>query len=133
MTVAPRLFIVHAPEDTAFVAGFLLPELGLPAADVLRSEQLTPGEPIIDELERGALSPLTLAVLTPAFQNSRWARFAEQLAQTAAVPDPTVATAAVVPAILETCDLRLLQRFRVPLDFRDTRREHWVAEVARLR
>ena len=126
-----RLFIVHAPEDAWFVHGFLVPAVGLPPFDVLLSSQLKLGAPIVDEIDRGARSPLTVVVASPAFLANPWARFAEQLTQHYAIEAPSFADARVVPAVLADCDLPLLTRFRVPLDFRD--RARWEDEAACLR
>jgi len=131
VTRAVRLFVVHAPEDAWFVDGFLVPALGLPARDVLLSSRLEPGAPIVAEIARGARSPLTVVVASPAFLASTWARFAEQLAQHHAIDPSGAADALVVPAVLADCDVPLLTRFRVSLDFRD--RARWEDEVARLR
>jgi hypothetical protein len=38
-------------------------------------------------------------------------------------------SATLVPALLADCELPLLSRFRVPLDFRNQDREHWEAEA----
>src|ERR1041384_8594727 len=47
-----RLFVVHAPEDTWFVEGFLLAALGLPNGDVLVSSKLELGAVIVQEIGR---------------------------------------------------------------------------------
>ena len=67
---------MHAPEDTWFVEGFLLKVLRLPEGEVLVSSKLEPGAVIVCEIERGALSPVTVAVVSPAFLGSPWAQFA---------------------------------------------------------
>jgi WD40 repeat protein len=134
---APRIFIVHAPEDRAFVEGFLLPALALPAADLLLSSRLTPGEPLVDELVRGAAGTVTLLVLTPAFFECPWARFAEQLAQHADLErsgdDAGDRGPSLIPLLVATCDVPLATRFRVSLDFRDADRARWETHAARLR
>jgi WD40 repeat protein len=127
---APQLFVVHAPEDSAFVYGFLLDALNLPADEVLVSSQLEPGAVIVDEIARGATSPLTVAVVSPAFKDSPWAQFASQLATHHSVETAEVGTS-LVPAILADCDLPLLSRSLVALDFREP--AQWEAEAARLR
>jgi len=68
-----RLFIVHAREDAWFVHGFLVPAVGRPAEGVLLSSHLELGAPIVAEIERGAQSPLTVVVASPAFLASSWA------------------------------------------------------------
>jgi len=52
-----RLFVVHAAEDASFVDGFLLEALQLPEDEVLVSSKLEPGSVIVQEIERGALTP----------------------------------------------------------------------------
>lgn len=126
----PRLFILHADEDRAFVEGFLLPALGLADEELVLSSRLRPGAPLLDELTRGAGCPVTLVLLSPAFHACPWRSLAEQLAQHASLE--FVARGAIwIPALLGDCELALLARSRVALDFRDRRR--WEAEVARLR
>jgi hypothetical protein len=51
---------VHAPEDVSFVEGFLLKALSLPEGEALVSSKLEPGAVIVNEIERGALSPVTV-------------------------------------------------------------------------
>jgi hypothetical protein len=128
-----RLFVVHAPEDASFVQGFLLKALSLPEGEVLVSSKLEPGAVIVHEIERGALSPVTVVVVSPAFLASPWARFANQLAMHQSIEAANDGSATLVPAILADYELPLLSRFRVPLDFRDQDRERWEAEAARRR
>jgi len=128
-----RLFIVHAPEDAWFVDGFLLTAVGLPDAEVLVSSTLEPGAAIASEIERGALSPTTVAVMSPAFVASPWAQLVNQLATHVSIEAASTGSAALVPAVLTDCELPLLSRFRVQLDFRIRNQEHWEAEAARLR
>ena len=127
----PRLFIAHAPEDSAFVDGFLLPALGLPPAAVVLSSRLALGAPLVEELARGAGGTVALLVLSPAFFECPWTRLAEQLAQHRGVERGDDAT--VIPLLLADCDVPLVSRFRVSLDFRNPDRPHWEAQVARLR
>jgi len=79
-SVGPRLFVVHAPEDAWFVEGFLLEALRLPEGEVVGSSKLEPGAVIVNEIERGALSPVTVVAVSTAFLASPWAQFAHQLA-----------------------------------------------------
>jgi WD40 repeat protein len=130
---SPRLFVVHAPEDAWFVDGFLLAALRLPEAEVLVSSKLAPGAVIVDQIARGALSLVTVVVVSPAFLASPWAQLAHQLAMTRSVEAASDGSATLVPAILADCELPLLSRFRVALDFRNQDREHWEEETARLR
>jgi WD40 repeat protein len=129
----PRLFVIHAAEDAWFVDGFLRPALGLPDGDVLESGKLDPGAEIAGEIERGALSPVTVAVLSPAFLASPWARLANQLASYVSVEAAGDGSATLIPAILADCDLPLMSRFRVPLDFRRRDGGAWEDQAARLR
>lgn len=99
---------------------------------MLLSSQLEPGALRVQELATGALSPVTLVVASPHFLECPWSQFASDLAEHQRVaPGPHRTT--LVPALLVDCDLPLPQRARVPLDFRDGDREHWEAEVGRLR
>jgi WD40 repeat protein len=128
-----RLFIVHAAEDAWFVDGFLIAAVGLPDTDVLVSSKLAPGAAIAGEIERGAASAITVVVTSPAFVASPWAQLANQLAAYASVEAAGTGTATLIPALLADCELPLLARFRVPLDFRNPNRDHWETEVAKLR
>jgi len=128
-----RLFVVHAPEDTWFVEGFLLEALRLPEGEVLLSSKLELGAVIVNEIERGAVSPVTVVVVSPAFLASPWAWFVNHLAMHQSIEAANDGSATLVPAILADCVLPLLSRFRVPLDFRNQDRDHWEAEAERLR
>lgn len=128
-----RLFVVHAPEDAWFVDGFLLATLRLPDDEVLVSSKLELGAVIVDEIERGAVSPLTVVVVSPAFLASPWARFANQLATHQSIEPLRDCGATLVPALLADCDVPLLSRVYVSLDFRNRSREHWEVEAAKLR
>jgi hypothetical protein len=77
---APRLFIVHAVEDERFVQGFLLPAVGLSQEEVLLSTKLELGASIVAEIARGAVSPVTVVVMSPSFLACPWATFANELA-----------------------------------------------------
>src|SRR3954452_5618704 len=121
----PRLFVVHAAEDAWFVDGFLLPALGLPDGELLVSSKLDPGAEIAAEIERGALSPVTVVVLSPAFLASPGATLANQLATYVSVEAASDGSATLIPAILADCDLPLLSRFWVPLDFRRRDGDRW--------
>lgn len=124
-----RLFVVSAIEDEGFVDGFLLKELALPKEEVMVSTRPGIGQIILEELERGALSKLTVVVLSPAFRASAWAQFAGKLAMHQSVE----ATSKVVPLVLRDCEQDLLTRFRVGLDFSNSDKEHWKREVEKLR
>ena len=128
-----RLFVVHADEDAWFVEGFLLEALRLPKGEVLVSSQLEPGAVVVQELARGAVSPVTVVVVSPAFLASRWAQFANDLALHQSIDAANDGSATLVPVILADCDVPLLSRFREPLDFRKQGSAHWEAEAAKLR
>ncbi len=128
-----RLFVVHAPEDAWFVDGFLLEALNLSEGEVLVSSRLEPGAVIVNEIERGALSPVTVVVVSPAFLASPWAQFANQLAIHQSIEAANDGNATLIPVILADCELPPLSRFRVPLDFRNRERRHWEAEAEKLR
>jgi len=76
---------------------------------------------------------VTVVVVSPAFLASPWAQFANQLATHQGIEAANDGSATLVPAILADCELPLLSRFRVPLDFRNQDREHWEAEAEKLR
>ena len=128
-----RLFVVYAVEDKEFVEGFLLPAVGLDEEEVLRSTRLEPGAPIVEEIARGALSPVTVVVVSPSFLASPSAKFASQLAMHQSVEAAEDGSATLVPAIVAECEVPLLTRFKVPLDFCTRDRAHWEAEAERLR
>lgn len=127
-----RVFVAHADDDDAFVHGYLVPALGLPEDEVMVSSQLDPGAVIVDEIERGARSPATVAVMSPAFTASPWSAFAGRLALHHAV-ESGAGGSVVIPVMLADCELTLLSRFREPLDFRIRDTAQWDAEAARLR
>lgn len=128
---APRLFVVHAAEDRYFVEGFLLPALALPEGAVLQSTKLELGAPIVGEITRGAVSPVTVVVVSPHLLASPWAQFASELAAHHRVTAEE--RARVVPALLADCEQPLWLAQLVALEFRTGDREHWEAEAGKLR
>jgi len=121
------LFVVHAAADADFVRGYLLPALNLPSSRVLLVDELTPGAAIVAEIDHGvSRSCFTVAVLSPAYFEDRWAVFGEQLASYASVEDTHV-----IPLRLIDCQLPLHLEARVALDFTD--RARWEDQAARLR
>ena len=75
------LFVVHAAADADFVRGYLLPALDLPSRRVLLLDELPRGSLVASEIAHGvARSRFTVAVLSPAYLDDRWAVFGEQLA-----------------------------------------------------
>jgi WD40 repeat protein len=126
------LFVVYAAADADFVHGYLLPALNLPASRVLLVDELTLGALVVSEIERGvSRSRFTVAVLSPAYLEDRWAVFGEQLTSHASVEDVSVEDVHVIPLRLFDCELPLRLKARVCLDFTD--RAGWEAEAARLR
>ncbi|TMQ19399.1 MAG: hypothetical protein E6J90_18160 [Deltaproteobacteria bacterium] len=128
-----RLFVVHAPEDAWFVEGFLVPASGLSDDEVVISGEIEPGAPIVADIERAVLEPVTVVVVSPAFAASPWERIANRLADRVGLEAARHGSGAVIPAILADCDLPMLWRFRVPLDFRRREGGAWEVEAARLR
>src|SRR6185369_14076232 len=79
------------PPYGGFVHGYLLPALNLPPSRVQLVDDLTPGASLVAEIERGvSRSRFTVAVLSPAFLEDRWAVFGEQLASHLSVKDVRV-------------------------------------------
>jgi len=79
--VRPELFVAYADSDSAWVHGFLLPELGLDPQSVLTPQDFTPGAAVVQELERAVVTArFTVLVLSPGFGMSQWSALAEQLA-----------------------------------------------------
>jgi len=127
MTWRFDLFVVHAPADADFVRGYLLPELNLPPLRVLLVDELTPGGHFVSEIALGVMhSRFTVAVLSPAYLEDRWAVFGEQLASYMSVEEVHV-----IPLRLMDCELPLQLRARVSLDFTD--RAGWEVQATRLR
>jgi hypothetical protein len=121
------LFVVHAAADAAFVRGYLLPALELPRDRVLLVDELPLGGLVASEIDRGvSRSRYTVAVLSPAYLEDRWAGFGAELASHLSRHD-----ARVVPLRLVDCELPLRLDTRVALDFTDKGR--WAWETARLR
>jgi hypothetical protein len=62
------VFIVYTSADYEFVRLKLLPELDIPTSRVLLFDELTPGELLVTEIERGiSRSRFTVVVLSPAY------------------------------------------------------------------
>src|SRR5689334_2625449 len=99
-----RVFVAHAADDNAFVQGYLVRALGLAEDTVMLSSRLAVGAWIVEEIARGALSPATIVVLSPAFLASPWAAFAERLALHRAV-EAGDGGPIVIPVLLTDCDL----------------------------
>lgn len=123
------LFVAYAEADHAWVEGYLLPALGLPADRLITDRDFHPGASIVTEFERAvASSRCTVLVLSPAFLADEWAIFGEQLASYASVAEQRER---LVPLLIEPCELPLHLEFRVRLDCTDE--ADWESEVARLR
>jgi WD40 repeat protein len=126
------LFVVFSAADADFVRGYLLPALNVPPARVLLVDELTPGARVVSEIERGVSSSrFTVAVLSPAYLEDRWAVFGDQLASHVSVEGGSAADVRVIPLRLTDCQLPLHLEARVCLDFTD--RAGWDLEAARLR
>src|SRR5689334_25021631 len=81
VVATPELFVAYAEGDTDWVRGFLLPELGLDPRSVLTPQDFTPGAMLVTELERAVeTTQHTLVILSPDFELSHSAAFAELLA-----------------------------------------------------
>jgi hypothetical protein len=120
------VFIVYTSADYQFVHLELLPALDIPTSRVLLFDELTPGELLVSEIERGiSSSRFTVVVLSPAYLEDRWAVFGEQLASHLNVRDSRI-----IPLMIAECRLPLRLDARVALDF--TKRP-WSSEVRRLR
>jgi formylglycine-generating enzyme required for sulfatase activity len=121
------LFVVHAAADAAFVREYLLPALGLPRPRVLLVDELPLGGLLVSEIDRGvSRSRYTVAVLSPAYLEDRWADFGAELASHLSLKD-----ARVIPLRLVDCELPHRLEARIALDFTD--RDRWAWETARLR
>lgn len=129
---SPRLFVVYAPEDRPFVEGFLLQALALPAGSVLESTKLELGVPIVGEIARGAVSPVTVVVVSPHLLGSPWAQFASELAAHHRVT-ATGRHVTLVPVLLADCEVPLWLAHLVSLEFRKGDRQHWETEAGKLR
>lgn len=123
------LFISHARSDGAWVRGYLLPALGLPADRVLMPNAFQPGAPLVAEIERGVTaSRFTLLVLSPAYLADVWSELGADFASHLAI---TQHQARLIPIQLQPCELPLRLSFRVALDC--TEQANWDQEIARLR
>jgi formylglycine-generating enzyme required for sulfatase activity len=121
------LFVLYAAADAAFVREYLLPALELPHDRVLLIDELPLGGLVVSEIDHGvSCSRYTVAVLSHAFLEDRWADFGVELASHVSRRD-----ARVVPLRLLDCELPLRLDARVALDFTD--KDRWAWETARLR
>lgn len=114
------LFISFAPDDEAWVLGYLLPALHLPAERLISrtifdlTQSFTLGVPAVAEFDRAVrTSRYTLLILTPAYQADRQAEFGALLAAhlSASSGEPRV-----LPLQLKPCALPLHVDFLVKLD-----------------
>ncbi len=121
------LFIIHAAADAAFVREYLLPALELPRHRVLLIDELPLGGLVVSEIDRGvSRSRYTVAVLSPAYLEDRWADFGVELASHLSLKD-----ARVIPLRLTYCEPPIRLDARIALDFTD--KDRWEWETARLR
>jgi TIR domain/NACHT domain len=123
------LFVSYADVDRAWVAGFLLPALGLAAERVITERSFRPGAPVVSEFERAVTSSrYTVLVLSPAYLADEWSTFGEQLASYASVAEQRDR---LIPLLKEKSELPLRIDFRVRLDCTD--KANWESEADRLR
>jgi hypothetical protein len=121
------IFVVCADSDADTVKRQLLPALGLPRERVLVSNELPPGQSIVEALARGVSdSRFTVVILTAAYLRDRWASFGDQLAGHVWGTE-----GGLIPILLEDCAVPLHLDFRVALDLRAP--ERWDSELERLR
>jgi formylglycine-generating enzyme required for sulfatase activity len=121
------LFIIYAAADAGFVRADLLPALGLPSSRVLLVDELPLGGLVVSEIDRAvSRSRHTVAVLSPAYLEDRWADFGAELATHLSLKDTRV-----IPLRLIDCELPVRMEGRVALDFTD--KDRWAWEAARLR
>jgi formylglycine-generating enzyme required for sulfatase activity len=123
------VFVAHSPDDADWVAGVLVPALGLEPAAVVTSADFRLGESVVLETERAVLTAsCTIVVLTPAFVADEWSVLAELLAE----HDTVAGTGKrLVPVLLQPCRLPLRIDFRVVLDCTDE--DSWPNALTRLR
>ena len=125
----PELFVAYAKADEYWAEGFLLPELGLDPRSVLTPRDFTPGAWLVTELERAVeTTQHTLVILSPDFELSHSAAFAELLASHDGLRQDSNR---LIPLLLKPYDLPLRLDARVRLDCTEPSR--WPGEVARLR
>jgi hypothetical protein len=125
----PELFIAYAEQDSDWVHGFLLPEVGLDRQSVLTPEDFRPGAAVVEEFERAVVTArFIVLVLSPAFGMSQWPVFADLMASHDSLRQDS---GRLIPVLLEPYELPLHLDFRVRLDC--TVRSRWETEAARLR
>ena len=126
------VFVVHSAADEPFVCGYLLAKLGLSPERVLRLQTLELAQLLVEQIERGVRSSrVTIAVLSSAYMGDCWSTFGEQLAAYASVAKDVHGV--LLPLLLEDCRLTVHVQSLVKLDFRDSARDIWDAEMDRLR
>jgi hypothetical protein len=52
----PELFVAYAEQDSSWVHGFLLPEIGLDRQSVLTPQDFRPGAAVVQEVERAVVT-----------------------------------------------------------------------------
>jgi len=125
----PELFVAYAEQDSNWVHGFLLPEIGLDRQSVLTPQDFRPGAAVVQEVERAVVTArFVVLVLSPAFGMSQWPVFADLLASHDSLRNDSDR---LIPVLLEPYELPLHLDFRVRLDC--TVRSRWETEAARLR
>jgi hypothetical protein len=108
-------FISYSHSDLQWVSNVLLPKLESHSFRVLIDyRDFVAGSNIVEEMQRGVLeSKRTIAVLTPNYVKSDWAKLETTMAQ---VLDPGTTLRKLIPLLQEKCDVPL--RLRV-LHYRD--------------
>ena len=126
------IFVIHAEADEPFVRGYLLPQLSLTRKRALLLGELELGQVIVEAIQRQVqTSRVTIVVLSPAYLRDRWALFGEQLAAYARVASDDGRL--LVPLLRADCEVPSDIRMLVGLDFRESQKETWTTQVARLR
>ncbi|MFZ1756453.1 MAG: toll/interleukin-1 receptor domain-containing protein, partial [Caldilineaceae bacterium] len=116
------LFIAHSPAEEDWVHDRLKPDLEAAGLAVATQEDFTPGRPRVENWETTlAASRRLLLVITPAWLDDNWQRFAEQLAhqlQLAYPSDVDGADGQVIPLLYQpTADLPARLARLEPVDF----------------
>jgi hypothetical protein len=112
------VFVSHAPADRTWVQAELLPRLeGAGLRACLDWRDFRPGASRVDEVERAVTSSRkTLLVLSPAYVDSEWAEFGNQMVQSL---DPAARDLRLIPLLVAHCELPLRVRHLTTVDVAD--------------
>jgi hypothetical protein len=112
------VFVSHAPADRAWVQAELLPRLeGAGLRVCLDWRDFRPGAARVDEVARAVTSSRkTLLVLSPAYVDSEWAEFGNQMVQSL---DPAARDLRLIPLLKARCELPLRVRHLTAVDLAD--------------